>query len=69
MKVRRVGKRLLGFGADLRFARAQPTIVAMPPSSVNQIPGQVTLSGDVRLTPFYNVGEAKRIIEGYFRGA
>jgi hypothetical protein len=67
MKVRRAGKRFVCVGADLGLA--QPTIVTMPPSSVNQIPGQVTLSGDVRLTPFYNVGEAKRIIEGYFRGA
>ena len=33
----------------------KPTQVAYPQGSVNQIPGECTVGGDVRTTPFYSV--------------
>lgn len=33
----------------------KPTQITYPQGSVNQIPGECTVGGDVRLTPFYDV--------------
>jgi len=40
------------------------TMVEHPPGAVNQIPGQATFQGDVRVTPFYNIEEVyKKALE------
>lgn len=36
----------------------KPTQVSYPGGSINQIPGQCTISGDCRITPFYEVDQA-----------
>ena len=38
----------------------KPTRIAVPEGSINQIPGECTISGDIRLTPFYHVRPASR---------
>ena len=43
----------------------KPTRVFYPHGSTNQIPGQATIQGDVRMTPFYNLDEAMKEIEGW----
>jgi acetylornithine deacetylase len=43
----------------------KPTQIATPPGSINQIPGSCTVSGDMRLTPFYNTKYAREQIEKY----
>ncbi len=43
----------------------KPTLIATPPGSTNQIPGQCTITGDIRLTPFYSVDDVKAKIEKY----
>lgn len=40
----------------------KPTIFKMPPGSVNQIPGECTVLGDIRMTPFYDVEEAMEFL-------
>jgi len=43
----------------------KPTQIATPPGSINQIPGSCTVSGDMRLTPFYTTKYARAQIEKY----
>jgi len=37
----------------------KPTMWDHPPGAINQIPGSATISGDVRLTPFYKAEEVR----------
>jgi len=39
------------------------TVVEQPPGAVNQIPGVCTISGDIRVTPFYPMAEVKAAVE------
>jgi len=41
----------------------KPTQVRCSPGSQNQIPPWVEISGDIRLTPFYDVVETKKVVE------
>ena len=43
----------------------KPTQVSFPGGSVNQIPGECTISGDVRITPFYDVRDVMAAVERY----
>ena len=43
----------------------KPTQVGFPGGSVNQIPGECTVSGDVRITPFYDVRDVMAAVDGY----
>jgi len=43
----------------------KPTVISTPPGSTNQIPGECTVTGDIRLTPFYDIDAVKRAVEGY----
>jgi len=43
----------------------KPTQITCPPGSLNQIPEKCTISGDIRLTPFYNVEEIRAQIQKY----
>lgn len=45
----------------------KPTQWAYPGGSVNQIPGECSISGDIRMTPFYDVDEARFKIESYVK--
>ena len=41
----------------------KPTQIACAPGGLNQIPPDATISGDIRLTPFYPVADVKACIE------
>jgi len=41
------------------------TVIDMPPGAINQIPGIVTIQGDIRLTPFYTIKAAKEAVVRY----
>lgn len=41
----------------------KPTQMSYPGGSVNQIPGEATLCGDIRLTPFYELAAVMRAVE------
>eukprot|EP00270_Netrium_digitus_P005830 TRINITY_DN1782_c0_g1_i1.p1 TRINITY_DN1782_c0_g1~~TRINITY_DN1782_c0_g1_i1.p1 ORF type:complete len:434 (+),score=116.56 TRINITY_DN1782_c0_g1_i1:93-1394(+) len=43
----------------------KPTQISCPPGSINQIPGECTVAGDIRITPFYDVNKVITAIEGY----
>ncbi|KAE9613098.1 hypothetical protein Lal_00027698 [Lupinus albus] len=43
----------------------KPTQWSYPGGGVNQIPGECTISGDVRLTPFYNVKDVMNKLQEY----
>eukprot|EP00243_Klebsormidium_subtile_P014001 TRINITY_DN963_c0_g1_i1.p1 TRINITY_DN963_c0_g1~~TRINITY_DN963_c0_g1_i1.p1 ORF type:complete len:414 (-),score=125.87 TRINITY_DN963_c0_g1_i1:315-1394(-) len=43
----------------------KPTQVSYPGGSVNQIPGEMTICGDIRVTPFYSVAEVVARIKEY----
>ncbi|KAH0741492.1 hypothetical protein KY290_034535 [Solanum tuberosum] len=43
----------------------KPTQWFYPGGGINQIPGECTVSGDVRLTPFYNVSDAMKKLQEY----
>ncbi|VVB12689.1 unnamed protein product [Arabis nemorensis] len=43
----------------------KPTQWSYPGGGINQIPGDCTVSGDVRLTPFYDVKEVMTKLQGY----
>eukprot|EP00249_Psilotum_nudum_P011772 c23370_g1_i2 orf=643-1950(-) len=43
----------------------KPTQWSYPGGGVNQIPGECTISGDVRVTPFYDVKDVAKKIEEY----
>eukprot|EP01029_Cantina_marsupialis_P029754 TRINITY_DN782141_c0_g1_i1.p1 TRINITY_DN782141_c0_g1~~TRINITY_DN782141_c0_g1_i1.p1 ORF type:complete len:433 (-),score=178.73 TRINITY_DN782141_c0_g1_i1:124-1422(-) len=51
------------FGFEMSSSM-KPTKVFMPvEGSLNQVPKEVVIQGDVRLIPFYNVFDAKKVIE------
>lgn len=41
----------------------KPTQVECARGSLNQVPPHATFSGDIRLTPFYDMGDAKAKVE------
>merc|ERR1712216_828149 len=41
----------------------KPTQISCAPGGLNQIPPDATISGDIRLTPFYDVEEVKSFLE------
>ena len=41
----------------------KPTQVKCPPGGLNQIPPSMTISGDIRLTPFYDTKEVMDNVE------
>ncbi|EEF42427.1 acetylornithine deacetylase [Ricinus communis] len=43
----------------------KPTQWSYPGGGINQIPGECTISGDVRLTPFYNLVDVKNMLQEY----
>ncbi|KAK4262461.1 hypothetical protein QN277_028018 [Acacia crassicarpa] len=43
----------------------KPTQWSYPGGGINQIPGECTISGDVRLTPFYNVKDVMNKLQEY----
>ncbi|CAK9309477.1 unnamed protein product [Citrullus colocynthis] len=43
----------------------KPTQWNYPGGGINQIPGESTIAGDVRLTPFYEMDDVKTKIQGY----
>ncbi|KAK2426288.1 acetylornithine deacetylase [Trifolium repens] len=43
----------------------KPTQWSYPGGGINQIPGECTVSGDVRLTPFYNVKDVMKKLQEY----
>jgi len=43
------------------------TMVDMPPGAINQIPAECTIKGDIRLTPFYKIADAKAKVEHYVK--
>ncbi|KAK9187640.1 hypothetical protein WN944_019038 [Citrus x changshan-huyou] len=43
----------------------KPTQWSYPGGGINQIPGECTVSGDVRLTPFYNVTDVMKRLQEY----
>ncbi|GKU95743.1 hypothetical protein SLEP1_g9066 [Rubroshorea leprosula] len=43
----------------------KPTQWSYPGGGINQIPAECTISGDVRLTPFYNVKDAMQKLQQY----
>jgi acetylornithine deacetylase len=43
----------------------KPTQMDVSVGAINQLPAWATMSGDIRLTPFYEVADAKAKIEGY----
>ncbi|KAF7828566.1 acetylornithine deacetylase [Senna tora] len=43
----------------------KPTQWSYPVGGINQIPGQCTIAGDVRLTPFYDVKEVMKKLQYY----
>lgn len=45
----------------------KPTQISAPPGSLNQIPGECTVSGDIRFTPFYAPAAITEALERYVR--
>jgi len=43
----------------------KPTQLSVPPSSLNIIPGECKISGDIRISPFYTVEQIKGAVEKY----
>lgn len=43
----------------------KPTMWSHPPGSVNQIPSECEVSGDIRLTPFYKVEAVQQRVQEY----
>ena len=43
----------------------KPTTWSCPDGSMNQIKGEATVAGDMRITPFYPIPDVKKAIEGY----
>ena len=41
----------------------KPTYTKSPDGSINQIPGEFKILGDIRLIPFYKIREAMRVVE------
>jgi acetylornithine deacetylase len=53
---------LFAIGSTLK-----PTQWKVPEGSLNQIPGECTVNGDIRLTPFYQIEDAMSALERYVR--
>jgi acetylornithine deacetylase len=53
---------LFAIGSTLK-----PTQWSVPEGSINQIPGECTVNGDIRLTPFYRIDDAMSAFERYVR--
>jgi len=53
-------EKVYGFESTSSF---KATRASCPDSSINQIPGEYTLQGDVRLIPFYRITDAKKVLE------
>lgn len=53
-----------GYGSP---STMKPTSWNSPPGADNVIPAEATIQGDVRLTPFYSLEEAKAAIERYVK--
>ncbi|KAI5642011.1 hypothetical protein M9H77_00208 [Catharanthus roseus] len=45
----------------------KPTQWSYPGGGINQIPGECTIAGDVRLTPFYDISDAQKKLEEYVK--
>jgi acetylornithine deacetylase len=45
----------------------KPTMWEQPPGSINQIPGTASISGDIRMTPFYNAEDAMKDVEQWVK--
>lgn len=43
----------------------KPTQISTPPGGLNQIPGSCNVKGDIRLTPFYDMGEVQKKVEHF----
>jgi len=43
----------------------KPTQISCPPGGTNQIPGSCTITGDIRLTPFFDVDVVKAKVASY----
>ena len=43
----------------------KPTQIECARGSINQIPPRCEISGDIRLTPFYDVADVKAKVDGY----
>lgn len=43
----------------------KPTQISCLPGSLNQLPGKVTVEGDIRSSPFYDIKEVMRTVDGY----
>jgi acetylornithine deacetylase len=43
----------------------KPTQISCAPGSLNQLPPDCTVEGDVRLAPFYDVADVRRVVSGY----
>ncbi len=43
----------------------KPTQISCAPGSLNQLPPDCTVEGDVRLAPFYDVAEVRRVVSAY----
>lgn len=43
----------------------KPTQISTAPGSLNQLPGEVVIQGDIRLTPFYDVADVRVAITSY----
>jgi len=41
----------------------KPTQIAVPESGINQIPGECTVKGDIRLIPFYSIKDAVKVVD------
>ena len=49
-----------GFESTSSF---KPSRASCPDSSINQVPGEYTLQGDVRLIPFYRIRDAMKVLQ------
>lgn len=51
--------------AFMTSSTMKPTNIASSEGSLNQLPPSCTISGDIRLVPFYKIADAKASIESY----
>lgn len=45
----------------------KPTQISCAPGSLNQLPPDCTVEGDVRLSPFYDVADVRRAVDDYIK--
>ena len=43
----------------------KPTQIKCTPGSLNQLPPETVVEGDIRLTPFYDIHEVKKTMEAF----